>query len=339
MAEAAVASGSSTSMLNLLKYNGKSFHLWKRTMLAYLMSKKLSKAVELVIPDLDAEEAKQEDVNARNQLLEKAQEAYTILWMSLNENIKVLFLHVKMGDAHGLWKSLLSKYESKTVANKLHIRNQLLNCKMQSNEEFEDYLARINKRVSELESMGSMVQPDELCCMVLNGLPSEYEPLVQALEINGQLDCDSLCQHVMEYQEKLKLRQQGYGLGEDEGMANYVNHQRKNYYKPNQTGSHSNQYQGANGLTTEITRMEIIQVETIQAEPIIDQGVIMKKRNMGILHAGIVESKVTELDPVGVTQIIQSLKEIHRTTARELDSIPKKNHKLGKKKAMPVNGD
>ncbi len=212
-------------------------------MLAYLTSKKLNKSIELDLPssvpvssNRMSDESK-EEIQERNQLVEKALEAYTIIWMSLGDNIKGLFFNIPMGDAYSLWKALLNKYESKTIVNKLHLRNQLMKCKMQEDESFDSYISKINKYAGELEGMGSKIEEDDLMSVVINGLPETFETLVQSISTKENLQFDSLCQLIREYQERKILKHKN---DQSEESSHYSKHQ--NNYNNNKINNNRKRF-------------------------------------------------------------------------------------------------
>ena len=102
---------------------------------------------------------------------------------SLTDDLLLLFNSVVVaGDANGVWKILLSKYERKTMASQHHTRGKLLAMKMERGESFDSYLARIQDVRVTLASMNSPVTDSELVFVVLEGLPAAYEIVVENLK-------------------------------------------------------------------------------------------------------------------------------------------------------------
>lgn len=196
-----------------IKFDGKEFFLFKKVLLNTLRAKKLENTIlENVHSKNEHDEVKEEGKKAIVKEKEKSQAVFSALFGALTKDLQRLFQHAPDGDAYALWNLMLKKYESKTMGNKIHVQNKLLQIKMAHDEHFDAYLARINEVVGELKGMGSKTDPDTLVAILLRGLPSSFESLIQSIEITAQdkaLDFDQVCEHVRNKQEKVALQQAG----------------------------------------------------------------------------------------------------------------------------------
>ncbi len=160
-----------------------------------------------LMPEEERKEAEAAAVKAHQAEVDKANEAFSILWISMNEDMKSVFAYVPIGDAHGLWKALETKYESKTMSNKLSVRRQLQECTMEEHEHVDTYLARFMQLVLQLADMGVVLTEDEKINTFMMGLPSSLGPFMDALEISQtKLTMSSMVEHIRNHQEKQQLK-------------------------------------------------------------------------------------------------------------------------------------
>src|ERR1700733_13373297 len=105
--------------LTHLRFNGKNFNLWKMKMIAYMESLELHEVVETPIAETE-EEIKlllSNRVKGDNDISQSSK-AYSILLNSFQDEQLQLVSFVTSGDAHGVWKVLLARYERKTTGEK-----------------------------------------------------------------------------------------------------------------------------------------------------------------------------------------------------------------------------
>src|SRR6185312_15320969 len=146
---------------------------------------------------------------------------------------------IPIGDAYGLWRALETKYESKTLSNKLSVRRQLQECTMEDHEHVDTYLARFMQLVLQLQDMGVALAEDEKISMFMMGLPSTLGPFMDALEISQtKLTFDSICEFIRNHQEKslIKARRE----------AEVANSAYDRKYKSQQKSNSNQQQQGKN---------------------------------------------------------------------------------------------
>jgi ribosomal protein L12E/L44/L45/RPP1/RPP2 len=224
----------SVTVSSALKFNGNNFSLWKMKILAYLQDKELVEVVEQAAPEAAAAlgelAAVAAGVNAAEQKAAKEEEenrikkcmkAYTILVLTLQDEQLQLVLDVARGNAHGVWKALLQRYERRTIASKTQARNMLTQSKMGNDELVETYISRIKRLVVSLSEMGSPTSNDELLQILFNGLPEAYETLVDSLTVYESLTFDEACVFILDRQERINIKR-GKIKQQEEEQASYA---------------------------------------------------------------------------------------------------------------------
>jgi hypothetical protein len=219
-------------LTSALKFNGSNFTLWKMKMLAYLQDKDLLEVVESPIRQddkvskigSDLGDQKAELTADEEKLKKKAMKAYTILVLALQDEQLQLIVDVPRGNAYGVWKALLLRYERKTVASKTQARIMLSQCKMAKDETVDGYISRIKRIVMTLVDMGSQISNDELLHVLFNGLPEAYGPLIDTISVNTKLEFEEACTFIRDRQERVKVKMQGRSEedGNEVEEANYA---------------------------------------------------------------------------------------------------------------------
>ena len=158
---------------------------------------------------------------------------YAILTMAIQEpSLNELIRHVTPGDARGVWQVLLDRYERKSTANKSHVWECLLKSAMEEGESVDSYVARIKNTEMLLLEMQETVPQGMLVHTLMNGLPSSYEVLKQALGLQRDLTFQDIVKHLIDHQEKERLNEKMRRFKEDEGHAYALHHAKSNTRPP-----------------------------------------------------------------------------------------------------------
>jgi transposase InsO family protein len=219
------------------KFDGKDYPIWKAQMIALLAMQGLSdfivksprEIVDNLIPrkanktvtikdgsdsvsttTSSSTESKEVLDPKENSLIEetqaKAMKTYGLLLFCLSRQQIGLFLDVEQGNPYSLWMSLLDKYERKTVASIADTINSLYECKM-GKDSFDVYVAKIKLLVSRLKSMGEHYSDAQMMHVMFKGLPAIYEPTVQALKIQKDINFTDVCKHIRDCQDSIRNKE------------------------------------------------------------------------------------------------------------------------------------
>jgi hypothetical protein len=230
--------------IKVIRFDGKNFSLWKLKIMALLETWDLLEVVEKPIPNgpgktkLDVSQgtstsessgstSSSTDIKVQEkhlELVKKGKKAYATLVNCLSNEQLSLVSHVPLGNAHEVWNILIQRYERKTTASKAHTRDMLHKCKKESKESFDAYLSRVMQLILSLKEMKEVISEGELMYVLFNGLPAEYDSVVQSLKVNDQVKFNDACQHIRDCEEVMVIKHQ---VKEDEA-ANHVKDSRAN---------------------------------------------------------------------------------------------------------------
>jgi hypothetical protein len=201
----------------------KAFPDWKFHFASYMRLHRLQDVIEKPHPregraaaspmsqsvDNAAEEAKEAASvqSAADQLWdERADRAHAILVLCLaTPALTSLARQVPLGDAHGVWKLLLARYERKTVISRSAVIQQLMNITMEPGEHVDLYVARMQSLETLMGEMGEVALSQSMRKhLLLQGLSPSFLPFVQSLGLHqGTLSFDEIVTHLVDQQEKL----------------------------------------------------------------------------------------------------------------------------------------
>ncbi|MDR3582098.1 MAG: hypothetical protein P4L67_02370, partial [Candidatus Pacebacteria bacterium] len=164
-----------------------------------------------------------ESASAPNPIDLRSKKVYALLLQALQENSLVeLVMHVSPGDARGVWSTLLKRFERKSTANKAHVYDKLLQTRCAEDESIDSYVARIKNLKMLLGEMGEQLPTSMLQHVLMKGLPSSYSALRQALQLQSSLTFEEIVMHLVDHQERERLKEREEAAAGDEA-ANYVN--------------------------------------------------------------------------------------------------------------------
>jgi hypothetical protein len=77
-----------------------------------------------------------------------------------------------------MFDALTRLYEGKNINQKMNLRTQLKNTRMQKGEMIQEYFSRISEFKEQLESIGDTIDEDELRMTTLNGLTRPWNAFI-----------------------------------------------------------------------------------------------------------------------------------------------------------------
>ena len=112
----------------------------------------------------------------KNDILEKAQGA---IILSLGD--KALREVSKETSAAAIWLKLEKLYMTKSLANRLYLRQRLYSFKMAEGKSIEDQMDEFNKIIDDLENVDVKMEEEDQAIILLSALPKSYGHFVDAM--------------------------------------------------------------------------------------------------------------------------------------------------------------
>ncbi len=226
-----------------LRFNGTNWSSWKVRLLAFLRLYKLEDGLERSPKSLfkvegqgavgaaasESESKEDQEASASaarasaasaaasaledNKFRDRCMKLHSILLLSLQDEPFELVMNCPVGDAHAMWVLLQDRYERKSTASKAHVWEMLFNVEMEHEESVDKYVARIKNLQVQLRGMGEEVPEGMAKHLLLKGLPSSYETVVHALGLQPSLSFEAICGHLIDHQEKVKIKTSVRGSG------------------------------------------------------------------------------------------------------------------------------
>jgi hypothetical protein len=97
----------------------------------------------------------------------------------------VLLNVLEEATAKDLWDNLGNLYRSKSLVNKLFLRNKFYNLRMRDGDSVAEHLNAFNTVVSQLVSVEIKISDEDKCVSLLCSLPDSWDILVVAICSNS----------------------------------------------------------------------------------------------------------------------------------------------------------
>ena len=88
---------------------------------------------------------------------------------------------MKETTALGVWKALERDYQTKTLPNRIYMKQRFASFKMDDHKSIEENLDTFLKLVSDLSSLNINISDEDQAIQVLSSLPQQYDSLVDTL--------------------------------------------------------------------------------------------------------------------------------------------------------------
>lgn len=164
------------------KFSGKNdFGLWKVKMLAILTQQGLD---DVVLDEANA--FSDETAEQKKKIFNKAR---STIFLSIDD--KVLREVSKEETPAAVWKKLDSLYMTKSLANRLYLKQRLYTFKFTDERSVLDQLDEFSKSLDDLKNIGVKVEDEDKAIHLLNALPKSYSNLKDAM-IYGRADSITL---------------------------------------------------------------------------------------------------------------------------------------------------
>ncbi|KAL8488044.1 hypothetical protein ACS0TY_024354 [Phlomoides rotata] len=163
--------------LDVEKFSGNNdFGVWKVKMKALLVHHGLASALQ---PNAGAESS-----ISREKKVEINEKAHSAIILCLGD--KPLREVSKEKTAIDVWKKLESLYQTKSVSNKLYVKQKLLDFRMSEDKGLSEQLDTFNRYVDDLEDLDVKLEDDDKALMLLNALPRSLENFKDAVLFGRQ---------------------------------------------------------------------------------------------------------------------------------------------------------
>ncbi|KAL8472971.1 hypothetical protein ACS0TY_029978 [Phlomoides rotata] len=121
---------------------------------------------------------------SRENKIEIMEKAHSVIILCLGD--KPLREVSKEKTAIDVWKKLESLYQTKSVSNKLYVKQKLLDFRMSEDKNLSKQLDTFNRYVDDLENLDVKLEDDDKALMLLNALPRSLENFKDAVLVGRQ---------------------------------------------------------------------------------------------------------------------------------------------------------
>ena len=166
-----------------------------------------------------------EEVDHTENYHQISRHIFSILILSIGEEPLKHLVNAGMvqGDGIGAWKLLCKEYESATSVNQRRLFNELINMKMEGKlAKLADYLYAFKRITSTLKGMSIELPEQLLISILLAGLSTEYEQIINILNSMTTLSLDTCLTQLKTFQATNEIdvksssgQLQGYATSND----------------------------------------------------------------------------------------------------------------------------
>ncbi|CAA7029322.1 unnamed protein product [Microthlaspi erraticum] len=151
--------------------------------------------------------------------------------------------------AQGMWKALESDYQTKSLPNRIYLKQIFASYKMEEGKSIEENLDSFLKLIADLASLNIKISDENQAIQVLSGLPAPYEPLVHTIKYGMDKDTITLKEVITSaYAKEVELRQKGLLGGKSKSSSEglYVENRGRSEKRNDYKGGNNNRSKSRN---------------------------------------------------------------------------------------------
>jgi hypothetical protein len=138
-----------------------------------------------------------------------------------------------------MFDALTKMYEGKNINQKMNLRTQLKNTKMQKGETIQYYFSRVSQFKEQLEAIGDNLDEDELVMTTLNGLTRPWDAFLQTICARKEkLQFDSLWEECVQEEARVANREAVLLRDEDQALPAHAKGGKKKSHFQKETHFH-----------------------------------------------------------------------------------------------------
>ena len=160
-----VATRMDNEKLNIVRFNGNDFGVWKAQVEAVFTMKSIQSA--LVMNESEVAEAQRPTFNECNL------KAKALLLCSLEP--KYARMVIKCRTAKEIWDRLSAVHEQNSVSSVMVLQRDFFDLKMKPGEKVQDYVSRAEILSSQLDDIGAKMSEKTVVAKIASGLSEEYQ--------------------------------------------------------------------------------------------------------------------------------------------------------------------
>jgi transposase InsO family protein len=220
----------STKLVDMLE-GVENFHAWKYRIGIILEENDVARFIKENVPepvDVAAKEKHQKDTSRAKRIIADSIKDHLIPQVSSKKTPKEMF------------NALTRLYEGKNINQKMNLRTQLKNTRMQKGETIQEYFSRISQFKEQLEAIEDTIDEDELIMTTLNGLTRPWDAFIQNIcARKDKLQFDSLWEECVQEESRVANREALLSRDEDQALSTHTKGGRNKSYLQKETHKES----------------------------------------------------------------------------------------------------
>jgi transcriptional regulator of heat shock response len=169
--------------------------------------------------DAVGKEKHQKDIIRAKRIITDSIKDHQIPYVSSKKTLKEMF------------DSLNRLYEGKNINQKMNLRIQLKNIRMQKGESIQEYFSIISQLKEQLEEIEDTIDEDELIMTGLNGLTRPWDAFIQTIcAIMEKLKFDGLWEKCIQEETRVANREALLARDDDKALDTHTKGGRKKSY-------------------------------------------------------------------------------------------------------------